>query len=161
MGSRAARDPSRLVGTVVIGPLAKGELIQASDVAPPVARATRARRFRSPLTRRALDGRLKVGELVDVVATYDAAGSGQTMVVARGARVVERSKPTSTLSDGGKEVITLSVSTRADTLALAHAANAGDVTLVRVTGQPPQVAGSEVTTYQGPASTPSPSSPAG
>ncbi len=162
VGSRAARDPSRLVGTVVIGPLAKGELIQASDVAPPGSEGNTGPQVSFAIdSARALDGRLKVGELVDVVATYDAAGSGQTMVVARGARVVERSKPTSTLSDGGKEVITLSVSTRADTLALAHAANAGDVTLVRVTGQPPQVAGSEVTTYQGPASTPSPSSPAG
>jgi hypothetical protein len=159
---RAARDPSRLVGTVVIGPLAKGELIQASDVAPVGEEANTGPQVSFAIdSARALDGRLKVGEVVDVVATYDAAGSGQTLVVSRGARVVERSKPTSTLSDGGKEVITLSVPTRTDILAVAHAANAGDVTLVRVTGQPPQLAGSEATTYQGPASTPAPASPAG
>ncbi len=160
--SRATRDPSRLVGTVVIGPLAKGELIQSSDVARVETEGTIGPQVSFSIdSARALDGRLKVGELVDVVATYDAAGSSQTLVVARGARVVGRSKPTSTLSDGGKEVITLSVPTRADTLAVAHAANAGDVTLVRVTGQPPQPAGSEVTTYQGPASTPTLSSPTG
>lgn len=160
--SRAARDPSRLVGTVVIGPLAKGELIQASDVAPAGGEGDLGPQVSFAIdSARALDGRLKVGELVDVVATYDAAGSGQTLVVSRGARVVERSKPTSTLSDGGKEVITLSVPTRADILAVAHAANAGDVTLVRVTGQPPQIAGSEATTYQAPASTPALASPTG
>jgi len=150
------------VGTVVIGPLAKGELIQASDVAPAGGEGDLGPQVSFPIdSARALDGRLKVGELVDVVATYDAAGSGQTLVVARGARVVERSKPTSTLGDGGKEVITLSVPTRTDILAVAHAANAGDVTLVRVTGQPPQIAGSEATTYQAPASTPALASPTG
>jgi len=160
--SRAARDPSRLVGSVVIGPLAKGELIQASDVVPAGGEGDIGPQVSFAIdSARALDGRLKVGELVDVVATYDAAGSGQTLVVARGARVVERSKPTSTLGDGGKEVITLSVANRSETLAVAHAGNAGEVTLVRVTGQPPQFAGRDVTTYQGPASTPAPTSPTG
>ena len=162
VGSRAARDPSRLVGMIVIGPVAKGELVQASDVAAAGGEGATGPQVSFPIdSARALAGRLRVGELVDVVATYDAAGSGQTLVVARGARVVDRSKPTSTLGDGGKEVVTLAVASRAETLAVAHAANAGDVTLVRVTGQPAQPGRAETNTYQGPASKPASTSPTG
>ena len=158
--ARATQDHKRLVGAVVIGPLAKGELIQTSDVADVDESGGVGLQVSFPIeSARAVDGRLRVGELVDVLATYDAAGGGQTMVVVRSARVVDRSKPDSTLGEGGKEVITLSVASRSETLAVAHAANAGDVTLVRVTGQPPRPGGVEATTYQAPGSGSPPSSP--
>lgn len=159
--ARAHREPSALVGAVVIGPLAKGELIQLSDVVSRDDAASVGPQVSIPVeTARAVDGQLKVGELVDVVATYDAGGGGQTMVVARAARVVDRSKPDSTLGEGGKEVVTLSLTNRSDTLAVAHAANAGEVTLVRVTGQPQQLGAPGSAVYQAPGSgsrAPSPS----
>lgn len=159
--ARAWRDPARLVGAVVVGPVGKGELVQTGDVVDgDQAGATGPQVSFAIDSARALDGRLKVGEVVDVLATYDAAGGGQTTAVVRGARVVGRSQPDSRLGDGGKEVITLSVANRSDTLAVAHAANAGEVTLVRVTGQPQQ-AGGAGSTYQAPASGRSPSSPGG
>lgn len=158
--ARAAQDQSRLVGAVVIGPLARGELIQASDVASGDEAGGAGLQVSFPIeSARAVDGRLQVGELVDVLATYDAAGGGQTMVVVRAARVVHRSKPDSTLGEGGKEVVTLSVANRSDTLAVAHAANAGEVTLVRVTGQAQQPGAGGPSTYQAPGSGRSPSSP--
>lgn len=154
--ARATRDPAQLEGSVVIGPLAKGELVQASDVAPGGGPGESGPQLSFPIeSARALDGRLEAGELVDVLATYDAAGSGRTVVVARAARVVDRSKPTNTLGDGGNEVITLSLPTGADTLAVAHAANAGEITLVRVTGQPRQGASGGATTYPPQSSAPS------
>jgi Flp pilus assembly protein CpaB len=144
---RAARDPAQLVGAVVVGPLGKGELVQASDI---VTVGETGPQVSFPIeSARALDGRLRVGELVDVVATYEGGGEGQTTVVVRNARVVDRSKPGGSLGDGGKEVITLAVGSRADTLAVAHASQAGKVTLVRVTGQQPPGTG-DVTTYQSP-----------
>ncbi len=166
LAARAWQDPSRLVGAVVIGPLAKGELIQASHVVSgDEAGATGPQVSFAIESARALDGQLKVGEVVDVLATYDAAGGGQTAVVVRGARVADRSEPNSTLGEGGgggggKEVVTLSVATRSDTLAVAHAANAGEVTLVRVTGQPQQGTGGG-STYQAPPAGRSPSSSGG
>ena len=160
--ARAHRDPSRLLGTVVIGPVAKGELIQGSDVVGADQAGSTGPQVSIPVeSARAVDGQLKVGELVDVVVTYDGAGGGQTMVVARGARVVDRSKPDSTLGEGGKEVVTLSVPNRSDTLAVAHAASAGDVTLVRVTGQPPHSGAGDSSNYQAPVSRARPSSPPG
>ncbi|MDQ3575127.1 MAG: SAF domain-containing protein [Actinomycetota bacterium] len=156
--ARASREPSRLVGSVVIGPVAKGELVQASDVAPGSAAGDLGLQVSFPIeSARALDGGLEIGELVDVVATYDAAGTGQTLLVARGARVVNRSKPPSTLGEGGQEVVTLSLPTQSDTLAVTHAANAGEITLVRMTGQPKGAANAASYRAPAPASTqPSP-----
>lgn len=162
VAARAWQDPSRLVGAVVIGPLAKGELIQTSDVVGGDEAGATGPQVSFPIeSARALDGQLKVGEVVDVLATYDAAGGGQTMVVVRGARVADRSEPNSSLGEGGKEVVTLSVASRSDTLAVAHAAHAGEVTLVRVTGQPQQPGTGAGSTYQAPPSGRSPSSPGG
>ncbi len=159
--ARVWQDPSRLVGAVVVGPVGNGELIQAADVVNGDEAGATGPQVSFPIdSARALAGSLKVGEVVDVLATYDAAGGGQTTAVVRGARVVDRSQPDSRLGEGGKEVVTLSVVNRSDTLAVAHAANAGEVTLVRVTGQPQQPA-SAGSTYQAPSSGRSPSSPGG
>ncbi len=132
--ARAWRHPSLLVGAVVVGPVAKGELVQAGDVVAGDAAGDQPQISFPIESARAVDGDLKVGELVDVVATFDAGGGGQTRLVVANARVVDRSHPDRTLGDGGKEVVTLAVPTREATVAVAHAASSGEVTLVRVTG---------------------------
>ena len=114
---RAWREPSLLVGAVVVGPVAKGELVQAGDVMSGDAAGTQPQISFPIESARALDGHLKVGELVDVIATFDAGGGGQTRLVVAGARVVDRSRPANTLGEGGKEVVTLAVPTRSDTVA--------------------------------------------
>lgn len=150
--ARASRDPSQLVGAVVVGPVAKGELVQTSDVVTGVAAGQTGPQVSFPIeSARALDGHLEVGEMVDVVATYEGGGEGQTMVVVRNARLVARSKPSGSLGEGGKQVVTLSLPSRSDTLAVAHAANAGKLTLVRVTGQ--HLTGADdIGTYRSPSS---------
>lgn len=156
---RSYQDPSLLVGAVVIGPVAKGELLQASDV---VARPGSAvgRELSFPIeSARAVDGQLKRGELVDVLASYGTGTDAYTVMVMRGARVVDRSRPDRSLGGDADEVVTLAVPSRADALAMAHAVNAGAVTLVRSGEGADAGGGGDRTTYRapGPEALPSPS----
>lgn len=137
--ARSYRDPTQLVGSVVIGPVSKGELIQSSDVLAGDAGATGAadRHISFPIeSARAVDGSLRRGEFVDVLATYGTGADGYTVVVVRGARLADRHESEGTLADSGDEVITLALASDADTVAVAHAVNAGVVTLVRAGGPP-------------------------
>ena len=149
--SRSYRSPSQLVGTVVIGPVAEGELVQSSDVLAGAGDA-QDRQISFPIeSARAVNGLLRRGEMVDVLATYGTGADSYTVVVVAGARIADRRQSGGSLSDGGDEVVTLAVPTSADTLAVAHAVNAGAVTLVRAGG--PSSAGEGATyTAPGPAS---------
>lgn len=129
--SKVYRDPGQLLGTVVIGPVAKGELIQSSAVVAGGDQASTAQISFSIESARAVNGTLRRGELVDVLATFGTGADGYTAVVVKGARVADRSEADGTLSNGGEEVVTLAVPQEADTLAVAHAVNAGKITLVR------------------------------
>ncbi len=126
---------------MVIGPVAKGELIQVSDVTGLDGAGPEGAGFGPQISfpvesARALSGQLRVGEVVDVLATYDTGVQGRTTLVVRNARVMNRSKLGGSLSDGvdGKEVLTLSVASPAETVALADAAAAGTITIVRAGG---------------------------
>lgn len=132
--SKAYRAPSQLLDALVIGPVSKGELVQASSV---VSRNDRPgdRQISFPIdSARAVSGQLRRGEFVDVVATYGTGAEGYTTAVVRGARVADRSETRGSLSDRGAEVITLALPRPADTLAVAHAVSAGTVILVRAGG---------------------------
>jgi Flp pilus assembly protein CpaB len=138
--SKAYRDPAPLMGAVVIGPVAKGELVQSGNVL--AGQGTTDRQISFPIeSSRAVSGQLRTGEFVDVLATYGTGTDGYTAVVVHGARVADRSETRSSLSARGTEVITLAVPTAGDTLAVAHAVSAGTVILVRA-GAP--AAGDEV-----------------
>jgi Flp pilus assembly protein CpaB len=128
--ARAFRSTADLVGAVVVGPVARGELLQASAV---VRGEVGGRQVSFPVDgARAVDGTLQPGEAVDVLVTYGTGEQASTAVVARRARVVRLRRPSGTLSDGRNVVVTLSVDNDDQASALAHAASAGTVTLVRV-----------------------------
>lgn len=149
--ARTYREPAGIVGAVVIGPLARGELIQASDVLIRPG-GSPEREISFPIeSARAVDGQLKPGEFVDVLASYGSGTDGYTVAVMRGARVVDRSEPRTNLGDGADEVITLAIPNRSDALAVAHAVNAGSVTLVRVAGPSPDAGPGDGATYRAPA----------
>lgn len=134
---RAFRSPEAVVGGVVVGPVARGELVQASDV-------LRQGAGESPLghevsfsveSARALDGGLRQGEPVDVLVTYGSGDSASTVVVVGAARVARVRAASGVLSDGRSVVVTLVVRNGEEALAVAHAAQAGEVTLVRTNGR--------------------------
>jgi hypothetical protein len=119
-----------------VGPVQAGELIQASSVVAGTD-ATGDRQLSLPIAAaRAVDGTLKVGDFVDVLATYGSGAGATTVAVVRQARVVARSDASATLdpAGGGGETITLGLARSIDTLAVAHAVDAGQVMLVRSTG---------------------------
>jgi Flp pilus assembly protein CpaB len=132
----AFRDPGRLVGTLVVGPVQAGELIQASSIVAGTG-TSGDRQLSFPIAAaRAVDGTLQVGDLVDVLATYGSGADATTVAVVRRAEVVARSDASATLdpTGGTTETITLGLPRSVDSLAVAHAVDAGQVMLVRSTG---------------------------
>ena len=134
LASRSYRSPSQVTGAVVVGPVGKGELVQTSDVLAG-GEAPGERQISFPVeSARAVNGQLRRGEQVDVLATYGTGVDAYTVVVVAGARVADRTSSRQSLSDRGDEVVTLALPASADALAVAHAVNAGEVTLVRTAG---------------------------
>ena len=126
-------DAARLVGAVVVGPVARGELVQRASVrvGGPAAAAGRVVSF--PIDpARAVGGALQAGEFVDVLATYGGSGTadGYTAVVVRAARVVS-ARERGGFAGGDSLVLTLDVPSAEAAMAVAHAADAGHVTVVR------------------------------
>jgi Flp pilus assembly protein CpaB len=122
-------DAERLVGSLVVGPVARGELLQRSAVRADGPAAPGGRQVSFPIDpARAVGGRLQPGEYVDVLATYH----DTTATVVRAARVVE-ARDKGGLSGGGGDslVLTLDVPTAEAAMAVAHAVNEGHITVVR------------------------------
>jgi Flp pilus assembly protein CpaB len=132
--SRVFNEPARLVGAIVLAPVGEGELIQASAVVAAGAQ-NELRQISVPVeAARALGDRLQPGELVDVIATFGSGGDAFTVAVVSGARVVARDTSGGTLGDRKSAVVVLAVSTVEDSLAIANAVAAGQISLVRVSG---------------------------
>jgi len=132
LAGRAFADPGVVVGAVLTASLAEGELVQASNVVPGDT-ATPTYQLSIPVERaRAVDGSLVAGEHVDVLVTYATGSDAATLVVARGADVLRVDQGQhGSLTGSGDLVVLLSVTSRADLLAVTHASQAGKVTIVR------------------------------
>lgn len=138
-GSLAFRNPARLVGALLVGPVSAGELVQSGDVvADALAPQERELSF-SLKASQAVDGTLQPGDRVDVLATYGNGTDATTLAVARNVPVVARTDASASLGTAGDqaEVVTLALADSGETLAVAQAVNAGQVMLVRSTGATP------------------------
>lgn len=134
--SRAFTDVSALVGAVLTAPLARGELVQASQV---VAKRSGAQGIEVSIpveAARAVGGHLVAGDTVDVAATYGTGADAFTTTVVAAARILSVDRPSGTLSSNAADVVTLSVRTPTEALAVTHASAAGQVSLIRTTGRP-------------------------
>lgn len=135
--SRAFTSAAELEGALVVGPVARGELVQRSAVrVGPAAESSSVRQFSFAIDpAQAVAGSLQAGEFVDVLATYGGSADAQTVVVARAARVVSARERGGLGGGGGgggdSLVVVLEVPTADAALALAHAVHAGEVTVVR------------------------------
>jgi Flp pilus assembly protein CpaB len=134
LSDRAYADPRALLGAVALGPLAEGELVQRSAVVEPGASidgtVPAAELSFAVDADRALDGRLQVGERVDVLATFGTGVEAETDVIVRDAVVLA-----GTREEGGigarRLTLTLGLRDDDDVVALTHAVRAGEVTVVR------------------------------
>lgn len=145
----AFRSEGSLVGATTIGPVRKGDLVQASDVVEKKSGPEELEVSFALESSRAVAGSLRAGELVDVLATFGAGGDAYTVTVVRHARVLDARPAGGPLAGGGTDVIRLALTSDADALAVTHAVNVGDVTLVRATGT--DTGGAPGQTYRAPA----------
>jgi len=133
-------DLAVLEGATALGPLAAGQLVQASDVAKPPGGPRLASVSLPVEPARALQGQLQRGDRVDVIATSTEGGDPRTRTVAAGALVVDVAED----GDGGLGSPTgLSVELAVppeDLEAVAEAGAVATVTLARTTGVGPSQA---------------------
>ncbi len=132
--------PAQLVGASVIAPVSAGALIEASEVVGR-AGAPGTREISISLDRsRAVGGTLKPGEYVDLLSTFGQGAGSSTVVMVSHVEVLSA-------ADGGSatgtQVIVLAAPDGTAAEAIADAAVATQLTLVRSAEQPP---GSAVTT---------------
>jgi Flp pilus assembly protein CpaB len=130
---RAYHRVGQVVGSVVVGPVGPGELVQASVLA--AHDGPRGRRQVSlPVDgAKAVGGRLVPGDLVDVAATLGTGGDAKTSWIVQGATVIAADGGSGSLGDRSHQVITLALDRPEDALAVANAIAAGQVSLVRTT----------------------------
>ena len=127
----AFSNPRLLVGSTVVGPVGKGELVQAGDVVDAAGAPTDLEVSFAVERSRAVAGSLRAGEFVDVLATFGAGGDTYTTTVVVGARVLAAGDRSGGLGAGDERTITLAVRSAGEARAVTHAVNAGEVVLVR------------------------------
>jgi Flp pilus assembly protein CpaB len=123
--------PQALIGASTLAPLGPGALIEASAV---VGRGgeTGTREVSLELDRaRAVAGTLKSGEYVDVLGTFGTGADAYTTVMVGHLQVVSITNVSSSLGDSRGQLITFAALTETDAEAIADAAVAAQVTLVR------------------------------
>jgi Flp pilus assembly protein CpaB len=132
LAARTFSSPDDLVGATVLARRAAGELLQVTDlVMPPGEAGTREFSFAVDPSR-ALGDRIRAGERVDVVATYGTGGDAYTMVVVPDARVLRAAAGGGVVGEGRLE-LTLELHGARSVLALAHAVDVAQITVVRAT----------------------------
>ncbi len=136
--ARTFTDKAALVGARTLGPIGGGELLQQSNIIQNAQGAAGREMSFSIDTARALDGQLRPGERVDVVATADADGGPKTTIVI-GAALVIRVSGDGLTGTGERIVVVLALRNTEEELSLAQAVNEANIILVRANGNEPIV----------------------
>jgi Flp pilus assembly protein CpaB len=131
MASETYASVGSLEGMVTVAPMEAGDLVERAEVVTTQATAEQ-HELSFPIDReRALDGDLEPGQSVDLLATYGTGPSAQTLVVARGVRLIAVDDDAhQSLEGAGKLVITVAVTSADAALAATHASQVGALTLV-------------------------------
>lgn len=126
----AYRDVDEVVGRVTLGPVGEGELLQAGQLTADSAAEPVLEVAMSLPADRAVDGRLRPGDRVDLFATFD----GQTAQFATGIEVLAVTgaglmpgSPTT------QQTVTVALPPSVSRVDFVNAMRVGDVTLVRST----------------------------
>jgi Flp pilus assembly protein CpaB len=128
------RSVTPLLGATVVGPVGRGELIQAGGVIDSGSRVA-DRQLSIPIdSSRAVSGDLRAGDRVDVAATFGSGQDAYTVFVVRNAQVLSRQQSGSGLGGTRSEVIVVSLPSSTDALAVSHAISVGQLSVVRATG---------------------------
>ena len=125
---------TQLIDGVALAPIAEGEAVARSAVLADPA-GEQLRQFSFPVDReRALNGDLRAGERVDVMATFGSSSESTTIVIARDALVLRVTEQRSgSLAASGKLIVTLGLVSADQMLDAVHASRVADLTVVRST----------------------------
>lgn len=124
-----------LMDATVIESLLTDELLQEGSVVGTGAAAGARTMSIGVDPSRAVNGAIRPGERVDVLATFGTGADACTHRVASGVGVVDIAGASgSVVEAGGALTVTLALDDGAQSMAVAHAASAGEVTVVRATG---------------------------
>jgi Flp pilus assembly protein CpaB len=121
-------DSDSVVGHVTLGPLGEGELLQVGQVSADGSPGPQVEVSFALPSDRALDGRLRPGDRVDMFATFD----DTTVEVAGGLEILGVSGAP-TPGGGAEQTITVALAASTARTDVVHAVRAGEVTLVRST----------------------------
>ena len=123
-----------LIDATVVEPLLAGELIQeGSLIATGAEDGTRTVSFAIEPAR-AVNGTLRAGERIDLLATFGAGTQACTHLIAADVPIVAIAEATGSLvGQAGGLTVTVEVDDADQGVAVAHASNAGAMTLVRTT----------------------------
>lgn len=122
-----------IIGSVAVGPVSAGELVQRSSLRPGGTSERDAGHEVSfeISASRALNGSLQAGELVDVVATIGSGSTATTERILRRELVVAIGAPLQAALGVDTIVVTVALDDADDAVALAAAVDTGRVTVVR------------------------------
>jgi hypothetical protein len=132
----AAEDAAALVGLVVVAPLERGDLLTRTAFVEDGGVADAQTLSFSVPEAAAVDGSLRPGERIDVIATHGAGDGSFTAFVARGLPLLRVSSPDGTVGGPGQLTLTVAISALDDVLALSHAAAAAEIRVTRSTARP-------------------------
>jgi Flp pilus assembly protein CpaB len=133
LSQRAYREPRALIGRVLAATLAEGELVQGSALAArgPVAGEREVSFTADPA--RSLGQRVGPGDLIDVYATSGQGEGGETELVVRSARVIDRQSR----QGAAGFIFTVALADPAAVETLVQASATGSLTIVRSTAAGP------------------------
>lgn len=120
-----------LDGVKVINPVRRGELVQASSLVAAEGAPGQLEVSFAIEAARAVDGTLKAGEFVDVLATFGAGSDTYTTTILQGARILDVADSAGSLGSTDSLTITVAVADADDARAIAHAVNVAKLVLVR------------------------------
>lgn len=134
LASRAFSSTTQLVDAVAIGPIGEGDAVPRSAVVQD-GNGEHLRQFSFPVDRdRSLNGELRAGERVDVMATYGSGSDATTTVIARDALVLRvTDQKSGALGTSTKLILTIGLGSADQVLDAVHAAQVADLTVVRST----------------------------
>jgi hypothetical protein len=131
-----AEDAATLVGRIVVAPLERGDLLSRTLLVDDGGVADAQTLSFSVPRSAAVDGSLRAGERIDVIATHGAGNESFSSFVARGLPLLRVSAPDSSVGAPGSLTLTVAVSALDDVLALSHAAATAEVRVTRSTARP-------------------------
>lgn len=130
----AFTDVPSVAGSVAVGPISEGALVQTGGMAPSTGAPTGREISFAVETPWAVDGTLRTGDRIDVFATAAAGADGDTRQVLSGAVVRRLSSTGGGLGEPTGLTITVALHRSADLAGAVSALRTAELTVVRTTG---------------------------